>query len=179
MIISTAKHLKLSKVFVPDQQTSMSVKMFSMMSLGRGAQVAEQMSLITKVDGVELVRVMMDLTSDDLLDYLSSLDRIGMENLVAGNKSRRIDSIRSQCEDFILTLQKDYPSTVPTLARIGVKLDSTLLSSSDPQVSKCPLCKLRHDQGSESESIGFCYGCSKILGEMKDASILRGMLEPR
>jgi len=176
LIVSVTRGLNLSKVLLPDQQTTMSVKMFSMMSLGRGAQVSDQMSLTTKVDVVELTRPLMDLSSDDLFDYLSSLDKSSRTTRVTTeNKEKRIDSIRSQCEDFIVTLQTDFPSTVPTLTKIGAKLDGNCPSSTALQASKCLLCKQRLDQEG-TETIDFCYGCSNILKEMKDASILRGIL---
>lgn len=42
-MLHVAKECEAKKIFVPEEQTSMAIKMFSLMSLGRGAQLAEQM----------------------------------------------------------------------------------------------------------------------------------------
>lgn len=43
LLHSVAHQLKITKVLLPEDQTSLAVKMFSMMSLGRGCQVADEM----------------------------------------------------------------------------------------------------------------------------------------
>jgi hypothetical protein len=211
----------VKRILVPEDQTGMAIKMFSMMSLGRGAQLAEQMTLTTQIQGIKLARPLMDLAQDDLRDYMECIYELEKGSAAAteesfkplslsidkagkGKTSRaKTKTIYQECEDFVVDLQKGYPSTVPTLTRIGAKLRPTENaepsrsnenaerihqhtpggSESDASTfatitSVCSFCKkTRNDtESQESHELRLCYGCTNILQDMKDPSFFRELI---
>ncbi|CAG7733056.1 unnamed protein product [Allacma fusca] len=221
LLLFICKQLSVKRILVSEEQTCMAIKMFSMMSLGRGAQLAEQMSLTTQIQGVKLARPLMDLAQDDLRDYMECIYEqekrtaaateesfkplsLPIDNTKNGKTVRaKTKTIYQQCEDFIVDLQKGYPSTVPTLTRIGAKLrptdygepscnanaegmarptggSQTDATSFSPLTSVCSFCKKnRNDtEDQESHQLCLCYGCTNILRDMKDQSYFRELIQP-
>ncbi|CAL8088043.1 unnamed protein product [Orchesella dallaii] len=166
LVQQIAEQLKISKVLLPEDQTSLAVKMFTMMSLGRGSQVAEEMSFTsTTENGTVYARPLIDFSDDDLRAYLETLSDESTDGMVnkSGKRKLKIDSVDRQCDDFIINLQKGYPATVSTLTRIGAKLQSGLedVMANDAKGSsrRCKFCKRQSDTPIDA----FCYGCQHFL----------------
>ncbi|ODM99684.1 Cytoplasmic tRNA 2-thiolation protein 2 [Orchesella cincta] len=169
LVHQIAEQFKISKILLPEDQTSLAVKMFTMMSLGRGSQVAEEMSFTsTSENGSVYARPLIDFSDDDLRGYLETLNNECTDGLVnkSGKRKLKIDSVDRQCDDFIVNLQKGYPATVSTLTRIGSKLQSGLddAISSDVGNSKrrCQFCNRQSDCASDV----LCYGCQHFLNDV-------------
>jgi len=173
LLCSIANQLRVTKVLLPEDQTSLAVKMFSMMSLGRGSQVADEMAFTsTTPDGITLARPLIDFSDEDLRAYLDTLSEEYTNGIVnkKSNRKMKIDSVERQCDDFIVNLQKGYPATVSTLTRIGGKLEpmnvaTEKASANDDEMSSfCRFCKRQIETTSNQE--GFCYGCQHFLEDV-------------
>jgi len=216
LMVQLAKEINATKIFVPEDQSYMATKMFFIISIGRGLQLAEQMALTTTVGNVKITRPLMDLTTEDFKDYMrcfkgicsltatqpsSSTLQVEIASEVAPSDTRTkkgkiAKTIQTECEEFVTDLQAGYPSTVPTLSRIGTKLRPAVIDS-DPSLTatlnphptasgdfaasstSCILCKQnrRDTQEKEALDLQLCYGCFGLLQDSKDQFYLREFLQ--
>ncbi len=115
------------------------VKLLSGIACGRGQHLADDSSLTDERDSPEVVfvRVMHEFTAKEIALY-NKFQEVG-DPCVAPTFSTAKDplfSIRRLTQDFILNLQQDFPSTVPTVLRMSNKLER----SERENTGNCLLC---------------------------------------
>lgn len=97
----------------------------------------------------------MDFSEHELREYVQSLEvgnlvmlmdnvkvKFGKDKVSLGRK-KNMDSLDTQCSEFIANLQQGYPGTISTLTKIGGKLQPEGVGQDNPRAEEdkeCAFC---------------------------------------
>uniref|UniRef100_A0A3Q3WE43 Cytoplasmic tRNA 2-thiolation protein 2 n=1 Tax=Mola mola TaxID=94237 RepID=A0A3Q3WE43_MOLML len=118
LLVHTARSEGYSKLMLGDSCTRLAVKLLSSISLGRGAQLAQDTGFSdSRFGDVTLVRPMRDYSAKEIAFYnrLFSVPSVSIPSL--DTKAPEKASIQRLTESFVIKLQADFPSTVSTIYR--------------------------------------------------------------
>ncbi|XP_059474816.1 cytoplasmic tRNA 2-thiolation protein 2 [Neocloeon triangulifer] len=136
ILANCARKLDTSLVMLADSSTSVAVKILSGVALGRGASIGLETGFSdTRHPDITILRPLRDFSSKEAAIFCSfsgCSQPVFIPSLLT--MSEADSSIQRLTEDFIITLQNEFPSTVSTIYRTGEKFRS--LDSN----SICALC---------------------------------------
>uniref|UniRef100_G3NDD1 Cytoplasmic tRNA 2-thiolation protein 2 n=1 Tax=Gasterosteus aculeatus aculeatus TaxID=481459 RepID=G3NDD1_GASAC len=118
LLVHTARSEGYSKVMLGDNCTRLAIKLLTSISLGRGAQLAQDTGFSdSRYGDILLVRPMRDYSAKEIAYY----NRLfGVPSVfIPGLETKATDksSIQRLTESFVTKLQADFPSTVSTIYR--------------------------------------------------------------
>ncbi|XP_030297737.1 cytoplasmic tRNA 2-thiolation protein 2 [Sparus aurata] len=154
LLVHTARTEGYSKLMLGDNCTRVAVKLLTSISLGRGAQLAQDTGFSDfRYDDVIFVRPMRDYSAKEIAYYnhMFKVPSVFIPNL--DTKKTDKASIQHLTETFVTKLQTDFPSTVSTIYRTSEKLQTACKSSSTADHSdRCLLCMCALDTAVEDAS---------------------------
>jgi len=142
LLIQLAKRAQCTILALGDSATRVAIQIIGLTAIGRGYSLPHETSLVSNwVDDVKVIRPLKDCLVKELDTYcrLNQLELIEKHfaTLEWTRKTKgEAKSIRRQTEDFIVGLDKEFPSTAATVCRTAAKLtppDATY-------DNRCPLC---------------------------------------
>ncbi|CAG8585965.1 9993_t:CDS:10 [Cetraspora pellucida] len=144
LLINTARKNGCTKLLLGDCSTRLSIKIISLTSKGRGFSLPlETSGLNSSFGDVTIVRPMKDMLSKE----------IGIYNKFQGFEATIISSLTSMMppkssidrltEEFIVKLERDFPSTVSTISRTAAKLTPPEFIDSD---NRCIICLMPYQK---------------------------------
>ncbi|KAG7512739.1 cytoplasmic tRNA 2-thiolation protein 2 [Solea senegalensis] len=154
LLVHTARTEGYSKVMLGDNCTRLAVKLLTSISVGRGAQLAQDTGFSdTRYGDIILVRPMREYSAKEIAFYnhMFSVASVFVPSL--DTKSTEKASIQRLTESFVTKLQTEFPSTVSTIYRTSEKLQTSCRSSSTAEPSdRCLLCVCAMDTAVEDAS---------------------------
>ncbi|XP_077351275.1 cytoplasmic tRNA 2-thiolation protein 2 isoform X2 [Festucalex cinctus] len=172
LLVHTARCEGYSKLMFGDNCTRLAVKLLTNISLGRGAQLAQDVSFSdSRYGDIISVRPMRDYSAKEIAYYnhIFNVLSVFTPNLHTKNKEKA--SIQRLTESFVNKLQVDFPSTVSTIYRTSEKLQTTSKSSTSANpCDRCLLCMCSLDTTLENASafqstlISECLSQAKSVG---------------
>uniref|UniRef100_A0A8P4G359 Cytoplasmic tRNA 2-thiolation protein 2 n=1 Tax=Dicentrarchus labrax TaxID=13489 RepID=A0A8P4G359_DICLA len=118
LLVHTARSEGYSKVMLGDNCTRLAVKLLSSISLGRGAQLAQDTGFSdSRYGDIILVRPMRDYSAKEIAYYnhMFNVPSVFIPSLETKTTDKA--SIQRLTESFVTKLQADFPSTVSTIYR--------------------------------------------------------------
>ncbi|KAI8146241.1 hypothetical protein BJV82DRAFT_510110 [Fennellomyces sp. T-0311] len=143
MLVTLAQKEGCSYIFMADSSTRQAIKMIAMTSKGRGYSIPFDIGVENDAcfPDLAILRPMKDMLSKEIGLYNRFM---GFEQYVipptdfnTGKPAKT--SIERLTEEFITTLDRDFPSTVSTISRTASKL--TPLNDMDMS-KKCAICSM-------------------------------------
>ncbi|XP_056250763.1 cytoplasmic tRNA 2-thiolation protein 2 [Seriola aureovittata] len=154
LLVHTARTEGYSKLMLGDNCTRVAVKLLTSISLGRGAQLAQDTGFSdSRYGDIILVRPMRDYSAKEIA-YYNHMFRVPSVFIPGGDtKTTDKASIQRLTESFVTKLQADFPSTVSTIYRTSEKLQTACRKSSTAdQADRCLLCMCALDTAVENAS---------------------------
>ncbi|XP_040906523.1 cytoplasmic tRNA 2-thiolation protein 2 [Toxotes jaculatrix] len=171
LLVHTARTEGYSKLMLGDNCTRVAVKLLTSISLGRGAQLAQDTGFSdSRYGDIILVRPMRDYSAKEIAfyNYMFSVSSVVIPTL--DTKTTDKASIQRLTESFVTKLQADFPSTVSTIYRTSEKLQTACKSSSTAEHSdRCLLCMCALDTAVENASAFQATLTSEQLSQTKSA----------
>ncbi|KAM4730375.1 cytoplasmic tRNA 2-thiolation protein 2 isoform 2-T2 [Anableps anableps] len=142
LLVHTARTKGYSKLMLGDSCTRLAVKLFTSISLGRGAQLAQDTGFSDcRYGDVIAVRPMREYSAKEIAYYNHMFKVPSFVIPSLDTKTPDKASIQRLTESFVTKLQADFPSTVSTIYRTGEKLQTACRSSSAAEdIDRCLLC---------------------------------------
>ncbi|XP_034408042.1 cytoplasmic tRNA 2-thiolation protein 2 isoform X2 [Cyclopterus lumpus] len=169
LLVHTARTEGYSKVMLGDSCTRLAVKLLTSISLGRGAQLAQDTGFSdSRYGDIVLVRPMRDYSAKEIAYYnrMFSVPSVFIPGL--DTKTRDKSSIQRLTESFVTKLQADFPSTVSAIYRTSEKLQTACTSSSSADHGdRCLLCMCALDTAAENASAFKATLISEQLSQKK------------
>ncbi|XP_046441689.1 cytoplasmic tRNA 2-thiolation protein 2-B-like isoform X2 [Daphnia pulex] len=134
LITLLATRLNHAKVFLGPNATRLAGQLLSAIGQGRGAQIAHEIGFTDSRTGTVFLRPMREFVDKEVA-YLANF--LGVDSVCLPTLSSKLGSTASigrLTEDFVVTLQTNFPATISTLFRISDKLKSNI---ADPNPSDC------------------------------------------
>ncbi|XP_026165051.1 cytoplasmic tRNA 2-thiolation protein 2 isoform X2 [Mastacembelus armatus] len=154
LLVDTARTKGYSKLMLGDNCTRLAVKLLTSVSLGRGAQLAQDTGFSdSRYGDIISVRPMRDFSTKEIAYYnhIFSVPSVFIPGL--DTKTTNKASIQHLTESFVTKLQTDFPSTVSTIYRTSEKLQTACRSSSTADCcDRCLLCMCSLDTAPENAS---------------------------
>ncbi|XP_069544193.1 cytoplasmic tRNA 2-thiolation protein 2 isoform X1 [Brachyistius frenatus] len=169
LLVHTARSEGYSKLMLGDNCTRLAVKLLSSISLGRGAQLAQDTGFSdSRYGDVTSVRPMRDYSAKEIAFYNHMFSVPSVVTPGLDTKTCDKDSIQRLTEIFVTKLQADFPSTVSTIYRTSEKLQTAARSSSAAHLSdRCLLCMCSLDTAAEKVSAFQATLISEQLSQTK------------
>ncbi|XP_061601325.1 cytoplasmic tRNA 2-thiolation protein 2 [Cololabis saira] len=142
LLVHTARSQGYSKLMLGDNCSRLAVKLLSSISLGRGAQLAQDTGYSdSRYGDIVSVRPMREYSSKEIAFYCRLFNVPSVSTPGLDTKAGEKASIQRLTESFVTRLQADFPSTVSTIYRTSEKLQVSC-SSSSPAARRtcCLLC---------------------------------------
>ncbi|XP_075941650.1 cytoplasmic tRNA 2-thiolation protein 2 isoform X1 [Anarhichas minor] len=179
LLVHTARTEGYSKVMLGDNCTRLAVKLLTSISLGRGAQLAQDTGFSdSRYGDIILVRPMRDYSAKEIAYYnrMFGVPSVFIPSL--DTKTADKSSIQRLTESFVTRLQADFPSTVSTIYRTSEKLQTCKSSSTADHCDRCLLCMCALDTAVENASAFQATLISEQLSQTKapgatSAAVLR------
>ncbi|CAG8624724.1 956_t:CDS:2, partial [Paraglomus occultum] len=137
LLLHYAQKKNCTRLFLGDSSTRLAIKTISLTSKGRGFSLPLEIAGEVQWFGdIKVMRPMKDMLSKEigLYNQFLDLDSVFIPSLTTMLPPKA--SIERLTEDFIVGLERDYPSTVSTVARTAAKLKPSELM----QDEKCIIC---------------------------------------
>ncbi|XP_041866781.1 cytoplasmic tRNA 2-thiolation protein 2 [Melanotaenia boesemani] len=154
LLVHTARTEGYSKVMLGESCTRLAVRLLSGISLGRGAQLAQDTGFSdSRYGDVISVRPMREYSAKEIAFYnhmfsVPSVVTPGLDTQISDKAS-----IQRLTESFVTKLQADFPSTVSTIYRTSEKLQTACrISSATDDCGRCLLCMCLLDTSAEMAS---------------------------
>ncbi|KAJ3056025.1 Cytoplasmic tRNA 2-thiolation protein 2 [Rhizophlyctis rosea] len=138
LLYETARSTQCSAVILGDNSTRVAIRVMTQISKGRGFSMPlDVASESTWLPDLMLLRPLRDVDSKEiaLCNQYENLKSVHVPNLTTGMPVK--SSIDRLTEDFITGLQRDFPSTVSTVARTAFKTPTRWNAEG---VERCALC---------------------------------------
>ncbi|XP_019959121.1 cytoplasmic tRNA 2-thiolation protein 2 [Paralichthys olivaceus] len=154
LLVHTARTEGYRKVMLGDNCTRLAIKLLTSISLGRGAQLAQDTGFSdSRYGDIILVRPMRDYSAKEIAYYNHFFNVASVFIPSLDTKTTEKASIQRLTESFVTKLQVDFPSTVSTIYRTSEKLQTTCKNSSTADLSdRCLLCVCALDTSLENAS---------------------------
>ncbi|AWP14505.1 putative cytoplasmic tRNA 2-thiolation protein 2 isoform 2 [Scophthalmus maximus] len=169
LLVHTARTEGYGKVMLGDNCTRLAVKLLTSITLGRGAQLAQDTGFSdARYGDITLVRPMRDYSAKEIAYYNHMFSVASVFTPSLDTKTTDKASIQRLTESFVTKLQEDFPSTVSTIYRTSEKLQTTCRSSAKAEPSdKCLLCVCALDTAVENASAFQATLTSEQLSQTK------------
>ncbi|XP_055892702.1 cytoplasmic tRNA 2-thiolation protein 2-B-like isoform X3 [Biomphalaria glabrata] len=158
LIVTIATELGISKVLTAENCTKLAIQVLSCVAQGRGSQISQSTGFSDSRNNVMFIRPLRDLSSSDLAAYNKLFDVPSTVNPIVIKKTSSL-SIEHLTEMFVLSLLKDFPSTVNNIKRTSEKLEQA-----DLRLPKCYICKspldIQMESSSAQSALKFSYSLS-------------------
>ncbi|KLO17147.1 hypothetical protein SCHPADRAFT_919621 [Schizopora paradoxa] len=149
ILLYTARFLRCSQVILGTSLTSLSINLISSIAQGGGFNVPEEsyeewtassVDFSAQPTTIRVIRPLRDIGMKECSAWAwwRNLLIIGKEKLPINERQ----SIGGLTEEFIIGLEKDYPSTVSAIARTCAKVNPK-----DEATSRCAVCQRPHPSG--------------------------------
>ncbi|XP_028983048.1 cytoplasmic tRNA 2-thiolation protein 2 isoform X2 [Betta splendens] len=142
LLVHMARTRGYSKLMLGDSRTRLAVKLLTSLSLGRGAQLAQDTGFSdSRYGDIISVRPMRDHSAKEVFYYnhLFHVTFLFIPSL--DTKMTDKASVQRLTESFVTKLQEEFPSTVSTIYRTSEKLQTAgRCSSTGDQCERCLLC---------------------------------------
>ncbi|GLD65193.1 cytoplasmic tRNA 2-thiolation protein 2 isoform X1 [Lates japonicus] len=175
LLVHTARTKGYSKLMLGDNCTRLAVKLLTSISLGRGAQLAQDTGFSdSRYGDIILVRPMRDYSAKEIAyyNYMFNVTSVFIPRL--DTKTTDKASIQRLTESFVTKLQADFPSTVSTIYRTSEKLQTACRSScTADHPDKCLLCMCALDTAVENASAFQATLTSEQLSQSKSLGATR------
>ncbi|XP_068583878.1 cytoplasmic tRNA 2-thiolation protein 2 [Cebidichthys violaceus] len=168
LLVHTARTEGYSKVMLGDNCTRLAVKLLTGISLGRGAQLAQDTGFSdSRYGDIVSVRPMRDYSAKEIAYYnrVFGVPSVFIPSL--DTKTTDKSSIQRLTESFVTRLQADFPSTVSTIYRTSEKLQTCKSSSTADHCDRCLLCMCALDTAVENASAFQATLISEQLSQTK------------
>ncbi|KAF9914756.1 Cytoplasmic tRNA 2-thiolation protein 2 [Lobosporangium transversale] len=142
LLAQLAKRADCTILALGDSATRVAIQIIGLTAIGRGFSLPHETSLESNwIQGCKVIRPLKDCLAKELdtLCRLSNLEVIEKHTARLGwtiQSKGEIKSIKQLTEEFIIGLDKDFPSTAATVCRTAAKLTPPDVQYQD----KCPLC---------------------------------------
>jgi cytoplasmic tRNA 2-thiolation protein 2 len=159
-LVKYARNRGIKKILVGNNGTRLASKLMSDTSKGRGYQLPSKLSFIdVHHKDVEILRPMKNFFSKDVafFNYYLKLKTTPIPVFLMKKKDR--GTINQLCENFIIRLQCNFPSTVHTILRSAEKIQTEPV---DNQL----LCDMCHGELMLDE-VDLCYSCQVLISHQK------------
>ncbi|KAI7904948.1 uncharacterized protein BX663DRAFT_501126 [Cokeromyces recurvatus] len=148
MLVTVARREKCDYIFMADSATRQAIKMISMTSKGRGYSLALDVSVDDQQSFKDLciMRPMKDMLAKEigLYNYFVKTDQYIISPLNFSTMMPGKSSIERLTEEFIVGLERDFPSTVSTVCRTVMKLTP----AADMDLTQtCAMCLMPYESG--------------------------------
>ncbi|KAM9726438.1 cytoplasmic tRNA 2-thiolation protein 2 isoform 2-T2 [Menidia menidia] len=154
LLVHMARTLGCSKLMLGENCTRLAVKLLSCISLGRGAQLAQDTGFSDcRYGDVVCVRPMREYSAKEIAFYthLFRVPTVMVPDLDTQVSEKA--SIQRLTESFVTKLQTDFPSTVSTIYRTSEKLQTACGGPPAAEGGgRCLLCVCRLDTAAEKAS---------------------------
>ncbi|XP_044068998.1 cytoplasmic tRNA 2-thiolation protein 2 isoform X2 [Siniperca chuatsi] len=169
LLVHTARTEGYSKLMLGDNCTRLAVKLLTSISLGRGAQLAQDTGFSdSRYGDIILVRPMRDYAAKEIAYYNRMFNVRSVFIPSLDTKTTDKASIQRLTESFVTKLQADFPSTVSTIYRTSEKLQTACKSSTTADhCDRCLLCMCALDTAVESASAFKATLISEQLSQTK------------
>uniref|UniRef100_A0A4W6DTE2 Cytoplasmic tRNA 2-thiolation protein 2 n=1 Tax=Lates calcarifer TaxID=8187 RepID=A0A4W6DTE2_LATCA len=175
LLVHTARTKGYSKLMLGDNCTRLAVKLLTSLSLGRGAQLAQDTGFSdSRYGDIILVRPMRDYSAKEIAyyNYMFNVTSVFIPSL--DTKTTDKASIQRLTESFVTKLQADFPSTVSTIYRTSEKLQTACRSScTADHPDRCLLCMCALDTAVENASAFQATLTSEQLSQSKSLGATR------
>ncbi|XP_074532140.1 cytoplasmic tRNA 2-thiolation protein 2-like [Halichoeres trimaculatus] len=174
LLVHTARAEGYSKLMLGDSCTRLAVKLLTSVSLGRGAQLAQDTGFSdSRYGDITLVRPMRDYSSKEIAYYNHMFNVPSV--FIPGLETKMSDkaSIQRLTESFVTRLQADFPHTVSAIYRTSEKLQTACGSPSTADLcDRCLFCMCALDTAVESASAFNMTLISEQLSQIKPSAEL-------
>ncbi|XP_049926664.1 cytoplasmic tRNA 2-thiolation protein 2 isoform X1 [Epinephelus moara] len=168
VLVHTARTEGYSKLMLGDNCTRLAVKLLTSISLGRGAQLAQDTGFSdSRYGDIILVRPMRDYSAKEIAYYNRMFNVLSVFIPSLDTKTADKASIQRLTESFVTKLQADFPSTVSTIYRTSEKLQTACKSSTADHCDRCLLCMCTLDTAAENASAFKATLISEQLSQTK------------
>ncbi|XP_008293406.1 cytoplasmic tRNA 2-thiolation protein 2 isoform X2 [Stegastes partitus] len=169
LLVHTARTEGYSKLMLGDNCTRLAIKLLTSISLGRGAQLAQDTGFSdSRYGNIISVRPMRDYSAKEIAFYNHMFNVPAVVVASLDTKTSEKASIQRLTESFVTKLQTDFPSTVSTIYRTSEKLQTACRSSSSADHSdRCLLCVCTLDTAVEKASAFQATLISEQLSQTK------------
>ncbi|KAM6997024.1 cytoplasmic tRNA 2-thiolation protein 2 isoform 2-T2 [Tautogolabrus adspersus] len=171
LLVHTARTEGYSKLMLGDNCTRLAVKLLTNVSLGRGAQLAQDTGFSdSRYGDIILVRPMRDYSAKEIGLYNHLFNVPSVFNPSLETKTSEKASIQRLTEGFVTRLQADFPSTVSIIYRTSEKLQTACKSSSTgDHGDRCLLCMCALDTAVDQASAFNMTLISEQLSQIKSS----------
>lgn len=140
MLVTIARREGCSYIFMGDSATRQAIKMISMTSKGRGYSVALDVSVDDQQSFSDLciMRPMKDMLSKEIgfYNFFTHIDKLVVSPFNFSTMMPGKNSIDRLTEEFIISIEREFSSTVSTICRTIMKLNPT------PNIEKSSRCSM-------------------------------------
>ncbi|KAK2709026.1 cytoplasmic tRNA 2-thiolation protein 2-A-like [Artemia franciscana] len=142
LLIRVAKLMDHRKIFVGSNSSRIAADLLTFVAQGRGSQLPFEIGFSDTHDpDVTIIRPMREILQDEVEKYVEVKEIEVLEAFAQPEVMSRLSSIGTLTQDFLSSLQKDFPGTVPTVFRTGDKLTTAVKQDGE----KCSFCKMPLD----------------------------------
>ena len=164
-IRSAAQKLNCKYAFISEIVSDLATKLLANIALGRGAAVAQDVSVCDARSDVQIIRPIRDFSQLEV-DYYLKLTNTKFLNdatKTSPEQSEIFSSVQNLTRNFIEELQVNFPATVSTVFRTGNKISTAYENSL--KYNKQPI-------NNEGENV--CTICASTL-DLTNSSTLRAI----
>lgn len=173
LLVHTARSQGYSKLMLGDHCTRLAVKLLTSISLGRGAQLAQDTGFSDfRFGDVIIVKPMRDYSAKEIAYYnrMFGVASVFIPSLETQTAEKA--SIQRLTESFVTKLQADFPSTVSTIYRTSEKLQPTGQGCPTAKPSdRCLLCMCALDTAVEKASAFKATLISEQLSQIRSPPV--------
>eukprot|EP00095_Tigriopus_kingsejongensis_P007791 maker-scaffold370_size193435-snap-gene-0.32 protein:Tk07791 transcript:maker-scaffold370_size193435-snap-gene-0.32-mRNA-1 annotation:"cytoplasmic trna 2-thiolation protein 2 a" len=176
LLHACAKTLEMPKIFLAESQTSVAVNLLSGISLGRGMHLPNDVGFLdSRFKHVQIIRPLRELTRKEIA--LANFHQRSPDPVIMPCFTALKDpscSIEKVVEEFLVTLQEEFPATIPTVFRTGGKLeqpDANQQSQELAEDSICILCSGELKEDMDRSNAVEASDFSQFLSDKGPASI--------
>ncbi|RCH94100.1 Cytoplasmic tRNA 2-thiolation protein 2, partial [Rhizopus stolonifer] len=148
MLVHVARREGCMYIFMADSATRQAIKMISMTSKGRGYSLPLDIGVDNQQSfpDVCIMRPMKDMLSKEIgfYNYFFKIDKFVLSPFNFGTMMAGKTSIDRLTEEFIVGIEREFPSTVSTICRTVLKLSP----SADMDLKRtCAMCLMPIEAG--------------------------------
>ncbi|MFH4979536.1 hypothetical protein AB6A40_006245 [Gnathostoma spinigerum] len=175
LCVRVAEYLRIGKVMFPDSADYLAKCALSTLALGRGCSIASLTAVVQRLMTASIIRPLRDISEKEIciVNKFQNSDQfliILPDFCASEGRTKQSNNIQDLTADFITTLQLDgYCGTIPTVLGTASKLQSVTTGK-----QKCELCFSSYDP--ENELDRFCYGCNRVVSEIRSSAVLEELL---
>ncbi|KAI8997672.1 hypothetical protein BDB01DRAFT_840856 [Pilobolus umbonatus] len=143
LLVDTARREGCSYIFMADCATRQAIKMIALTSKGRGYSLPLDIGVENDISfpGICVMRPMKDMLAKEIgfYNHFADISNLVIPTTNFNTMAPTKNSIDRLTEEFIVTLEKDFPATVSTVCRTVTKLTP---SADMNNARSCAICMM-------------------------------------